>query len=106
MSSNYWQTKKQAEQFKHGNTRTSKIESYIRTWERRCYSSGIPDEVPEKLAKANRAPSYKSIAIAILSNDHALKGLGFDGGTSENYRKIKTAEKEKESKQGVLWWNI
>ena len=94
MSSNYWQTKKQAEQFKHGNTRTSKIKSYIKTWKRRCYSNGIPDEVPEKLAKVNRAPSYKQIAIAILT-----KSLGFDGGTSEYYRQIKAEQKRAESAQ-------
>ena len=77
--------------------------SYIQTWETRCYSRGIPDEVPEKLAKTNRAPSYKQIAMTILQNDHALKGLGFEGKQSEYYRQIKSAEFDAKSKQGKLF---
>lgn len=46
-------------------------------WEGRCYSSGIPDEVPDLLAKTNRAPSWKKIAICLLKNDMKLRGLGF-----------------------------
>ncbi len=46
-------------------------------WEDRCYSSGIPDEVPDLLAKTNRAPSWKKIAICLLKNDMKLRGLGF-----------------------------
>jgi predicted phosphoadenosine phosphosulfate sulfurtransferase len=46
-------------------------------WEDRCYSKGIPDEVPELLAKTNRAPSWKKIAICLLKNDMKLRGLGF-----------------------------
>lgn len=49
----------------------------MRTWKNRCYFEDIPDEVPHKLAKANRAPSYKAIAVAILKNDHNLYSLGF-----------------------------
>ena len=77
MSSNFWQIRKQAEQFSHGNTLESKITAYVQEWESRCYSGGIPDEVPAKLAGTGRAPSYKQLAIAILRNDHRLKCLGF-----------------------------
>lgn len=51
--------------------------AFITTWEARCYLQGIPDEVPAKVAKAMRAPSYKAIALAILRNDHNLHALGF-----------------------------
>ncbi len=51
-------------------------------WRGRCYEC-IPDEVPAKIAKVNKAPSYKSIAIAILKNDHLLKSLGFSGSDSD-----------------------
>jgi len=54
-----------------------KILVYTKTWEKRCYKDGIPDEVPKKLFVAKRAPSYKAIALAILSNDHNLHSLGF-----------------------------
>lgn len=47
------------------------------TWEGRCYSNGIPDDLPRGVMRSNRVPSYKAIAIAILSNDHNLYGIGF-----------------------------
>lgn len=46
-------------------------------WQNRCYSDGIPDEVPELLSKTGRAPSWKKIAICLLNNDMKLRGLGF-----------------------------
>jgi predicted phosphoadenosine phosphosulfate sulfurtransferase len=55
--------------------------------------------VPEKLARTNRAPSYKMIAMAILRNDFVLKSLGFDGKASEYYRQIKAEQARKESAQ-------
>jgi len=58
--------------------------------------------VPEKLAKTNRVPSYKQIAITILRNDFAMKGLGFEGRQSEVYRQIRASEKAKESTQRSL----
>ena len=78
MSSGYWRTGKQIEQLKNGNTTTENVTHYLKTWTDRCYSE-IPDEVPDKISKANRAPSYKAIAIAILKNDSSLKSLGFEG---------------------------
>lgn len=47
-------------------------------WKKRCYSVDIPDEVPTKVMRALKAPSYKAIVIAILKNDYAMKDLGFD----------------------------
>lgn len=46
-------------------------------WTNRCYSDGIPDEVPELLSKTGRAPSWKKIAMCLLKNDMKLRGLGF-----------------------------
>jgi len=62
----------------------------LRVWEARCYSRGIPDEIPYKLAQSGRVPSYKQIAIAILRNDFVLKSLGFDGKMSDYYTQIKS----------------
>ena len=79
------------------------IEAYLRVWEARCYSHGIPDEVPDKLAQSGRVPNYKQIAIAILRNDCALKSLGFDGKMSEYYIQIKAEQSKKESGQQGLF---
>lgn len=46
-------------------------------WEGRCYSDGIPEEVPDLLSKTGRAPCWKKIAICLLKNDMKLRGLGF-----------------------------
>ena len=99
MSSNYWQIKKQSEQFKHGNTTHTKIKSYVTEWERRCYSSGIPDSVDNGLMASGRVPSYRAIATAILNNDLTLKSLGFSGKESGYYFQIKREEKRKLSNQ-------
>jgi predicted phosphoadenosine phosphosulfate sulfurtransferase len=88
MSSVFWQTMKQTELLSHGKGITERIEDYLMVWENRCYSEGIPDEVPEKIMKQLRAPSYKSIAMAILKNDHALKTLGFNVKPSEYYLQL------------------
>jgi predicted phosphoadenosine phosphosulfate sulfurtransferase len=77
MSSGYWQTKRQSEQYSTGNTVTKRAMDYIQTWEVRCYVEGIPDELQDGVMKSCRAPSYKAIALAILRNDHNLYALGF-----------------------------
>ena len=89
MSSNYWQMKKHGEPFLCGNTVIEKSKTYIKTWEIRCYSDGIPDEVPELLSRSMRVPSWKSIAMALLKNDLILQSLGFSGKDSEWYRVLK-----------------
>ncbi len=71
------------------NTR-NQIEQYISLWENRCYSNGIPDEVPEEIS--DMVPSYKRIAMAILNNDHSLKSLGFTPKVSPYYSELKRIE--------------
>lgn len=68
-------------------------------WEERCYSDGIPDEVPAKLATSLRVPSYKFIAIALLKNDLTLKSLGFSGKHSDWHNILKNEKTKKDSKQ-------
>ena len=58
-------------------------------WKKRCYPIDIPEEVPNKVMRALRAPSYKAIAIGILKNDYAMKILGFDCIKSDVYKNIK-----------------
>jgi predicted phosphoadenosine phosphosulfate sulfurtransferase len=69
----------------------------------RCYHCGIPDVIPEKLINSGRVPCYKSIAIAILKNDHSLKSLGFNINISEYYYEIKKSKENKESLQVELF---
>ncbi len=61
---------------------------YISTWEQRCYSDGLPDEVPCEIMYM--APSYKLICLAILKNDISI--LGAELPKSEYYDMLKHIE--------------
>lgn len=75
-----------------------KIKEYINKWGRQGYEGGIPDAVPIELMKNNLAPSYKAIAIAILSNDNNLLSLGFSPKKSIYYNILKKIELSKKNK--------
>lgn len=97
MSKNIWQIRKQNEKLIYGKSITSKINAYIKTWEDRCYSNGIPDDAPDKLLFSGSVPSYKAIAICILNNDLKFKKLGFYEKYSE--KQIELINQLKESSQ-------
>jgi predicted phosphoadenosine phosphosulfate sulfurtransferase len=61
-------------------------------WKNRCYSDGIPDEVPVLLERSGRAPSYKAIAKCLLGNDMNMRGLGFVEEASPVYMILKRTE--------------
>lgn len=57
-------------------------------WEARCYSDGIPDEVPSRLTFSGRAPSWKAVAICILKNDHYMQKLGMAPPASKRSKEL------------------
>lgn len=68
----------------------------MQEWENKCYSNGIPDEVPLEIN--DLCPSYKKIAIALLKNDFTLKSLGFQqpySGWYDAYKKIELSQRGK-----------
>lgn len=67
-----------------------KIQEYIKLWEGRCYPDGIPDEVPKEIA--DKVPTYKRIALAILTNDVSLESLGYQPPRSAVYNELKRIE--------------
>jgi len=78
------------------------VQSYEKVWEGRCYSNGIPDEVPSGLMKSMRVPSYKAVAMAILNNDLHLYALGFQPHISHWCRVLKDEKEKSESCQEML----
>lgn len=68
------------------------VERYVKLWEQRCYSDGIPDEVPTRLDNLDLAPSYKRVCMAILNNDSRM--LGFQKPKSVYYHILKRIELE------------
>lgn len=70
----------------------TEIKSYIKEWENRCYSNGLPDIAPLQLESKNLVPSYHRIALCILKNDVTLKSLGFAPNKSKYYSMLKKIE--------------
>jgi predicted phosphoadenosine phosphosulfate sulfurtransferase len=80
----------------------SKISQYIKKWERRCYSDGIPDSAPARLERAGKIPSYRTICLAILKNDMQLTSLGFTRKPCDAYMAIKRIEIEARTRKAAL----
>lgn len=68
------------------------IQNYISKWEKRCYTDGIPEEIPIRLEQLNKAPSYKALVKAILKNDLNLKSLGNTIKKPNAYHELKRIE--------------
>jgi predicted phosphoadenosine phosphosulfate sulfurtransferase len=75
----------------------------VTSWETRCYSDGIPDSVPNKLLFSGRVPSYKAIAMCILSGDMQLQKLGLSRCASKLGEEIESQLKRTKSNQGELF---
>lgn len=67
------------------------IERYIKTWERRCYSNGLPDEAPREID--DMVPSYKRIAMAVMRGDLSI--IGIPKPISDYYGILKAIELNK-----------
>lgn len=67
-----------------------KLKKYIHDWEKNCYFSGIPEEVPNEIN--HLVPSYKQICIAIMKNDIQLQYLGFSRPKCLIYNELKRIE--------------
>jgi predicted phosphoadenosine phosphosulfate sulfurtransferase len=87
MSNKFWRTNKLIEPFSPGKCATDRVREYNQQWRRRCYSGGIPEAVPKKVAASGRAPSWKAVAIALLQNDLHLYQLGFARPAYERQRR-------------------
>lgn len=69
-----------------------KVGWYAFWWSRRGYRKGLPEEVQGELSDKQLVPSWRAVAVAILSNDVPLQSLGFYGPSSEWYSILKRAE--------------
>lgn len=64
------------------------VSNYVKTWEKRCYTEGIPDEVPREIF--DMVPSYKKICIALMKNDLSI--IGIERPKSKYYNALKHIE--------------
>lgn len=73
----------------------ARFRSFIKGWQGRGYTDGIPDEAPKVLEDAQWAPSYRRMCKVLLRNDHWCKGLGLTQPKSEAYGKYLEIKKER-----------
>lgn len=73
------------------------VNDYEKMWVSRCYSDGIPDEVPKIIDAEGLAPSWKRIALAILKNDMDMVALGHIPKRSSWYGVLKRIELRKDA---------
>jgi predicted phosphoadenosine phosphosulfate sulfurtransferase len=69
-----------------------KIADFITKWISQGYPDGIPDEAPSRLEAFNKVGTYRMICIALMKNDHTLKGLGFSRPECQLYNMLKRKE--------------
>lgn len=72
----------------------NKIFTFIKWWEERGYSQGIPDQAPSLLESERIAPSWRRITKSLLRNDYWCKGLGFTQHKTDAYNKYLKLKKE------------
>lgn len=80
-----------------------KITVFLKWYQDRGYSNGIPDEADTELEAAKKVPSWRRICKALLRNDYWCKGLSFTQTKSEAYEKYRKVMKNRRSKWGITW---
>lgn len=81
----------------------NKITVFLRWWELRGYSRGIPDEADPELEAARKVPSWRRICKALLRNDYWCRGLSFSQTKSDSYVKYKKIMQKRKQQWGVTW---
>jgi len=79
----------------------NKIAVFVKWWQDRGYSNGIPDEASKKSESTKKVPSWRRICKSLLRNDYWCKGLSFSQHKSEAYQKYLKLMKKRRSE-----WNI
>ena len=65
----------------------NKIAVFLKWWQDRGYSHGIPDEAPSADEAARKTPSWRRVCKALLRNDYWCKGLSFSQHKSAAYQR-------------------
>lgn len=81
----------------------NKISVFLKWYEDRGYSHGIPDEADLELEASKRVPSWRRICKALLRNDYWCKGLSFTQTKSEAYEKYRKVMKKRRQQWKVVW---
>ena len=77
-----------------------RFKTFLKWWEERGYTEGIPEEAPKLLENKKLAPSWRRLCKVILRNDHWCKGLGFTQPKSKAYQDYVELMRRKKGKDG------
>lgn len=69
----------------------TKINTFLKWWQKRGFPDSIPDENDGKLEAAKKAPSWRRIAKVLIKNDYWCKGLSFSMTTKEHDKRLALA---------------
>jgi predicted phosphoadenosine phosphosulfate sulfurtransferase len=72
-----------------------RMRNWMRGWQARGYSAGIPDEAPRALEKKYWAPSWRRLCKVLLRNDWWCKGLGLTQPKSKAYERYMEIKRER-----------
>lgn len=79
----------------------NKIAVFIRWWQERGFSNGIPDEAPAHLEADKKVPSWRRVCKVLLRNDYWCKGLSFTQTKSEAYDRYCKVMKNRRRQWGM-----
>ena len=79
----------------------NKIAVFIKWYEDRGYSRGIPDEASVNDEAGKKVPSWRRVCKALLRNDYWCKGLSFTQTKSEAYEKYLKVMRRRRQKWGI-----
>ncbi len=82
---------------------TDKITMFLRWYQQRGYSQGIPDEADPKMEAARQVPSWRRICKALLKNDYWCKSLSFTMTKSEAFTKYRKVMATRRRQWGIQW---
>jgi len=80
----------------------NKIYTFIKWWEERGYTNGIPDEAPYILESKKIVPSWRRVCKSLLRNDYWCKGLGFTQHKTDAYKKYLELKKKQREESKFL----
>lgn len=79
----------------------ARFQVFLRGWEKRGYTNGIPDEAPKVLEDKHWVPSWRRMAKVLLRNDWWCKGLGLIQPKSEAYAKYQVIKERRKASQAA-----
>jgi predicted phosphoadenosine phosphosulfate sulfurtransferase len=79
-----------------------KIAVFLKWWQDRGYSAGIPDQAPAGDEADRKLPSWRRICKALLRNDYWCKGLSFSQTKSEGFERYRRIMRRRRQQWGIL----